>query len=66
MAAIASGDLKPSEIVAKEVTMPTSIRESWRNENPWMAPDVTDEEFENLKGKSTQLTFEQFYTKTKK
>lgn len=65
LSAIASGELKPSEIVAKEVTMQSSIRESWKEERPWLANDITDEEFETLRGKSTQLTFDMLYKKAK-
>jgi hypothetical protein len=62
--AIKSGELKPSEMVAKEVTMPGSIRSSWVDEKPWVAPDVTDEEFESLKGSTTMQAYEKLYTKT--
>jgi hypothetical protein len=63
LAAIASGDAKPTEAVAKEVTMANSIRNSWLEEKPFVAADITDEEFETLKGITTGSAFEKFYLK---
>jgi hypothetical protein len=60
---IASGDARPTEIVAKEVTTTNSIRLSWANEAPFVAADVNDAEFETLKGITTSLAFERFYNR---
>mgnify|MGYP001289189670 CR=1 FL=1 len=61
-----TGTIAPTETVAKEVTMPNSIRQSWVNEKPWMALDVTEEEFEQLKGITASEAFTKLYTKGKK
>jgi len=62
-AAIASADVKPMEVVAKEVTMANSIRTSKVDGNPLVAADVTDEEFETLRGITNSVAFERFYTR---
>jgi hypothetical protein len=62
LAAITSGE-KPTEAVVKEVTMVNSIRSSWCEEKPFVAADITDEEFESLRGSTTQQTYERLYTK---
>jgi len=63
LAAIVAGDAKPTEVTAKEITMPGSIRSSWTEQNPFVASDITDEEFETLKGITTSAAFERFYMK---
>jgi hypothetical protein len=63
LAAIASGDAKPSEVVAKELTSPGSVRASWVDQSPFVASDITDEEFAQLKGITTSAAFERFYQK---
>lgn len=63
LAAIASSDVTPMEIVAKETTMANSIRSSKTDDKPLVAADVTDEEFETLKGITNSAAFERFYTR---
>lgn len=63
LAAVAAGDLSPMEIVAKEVTMANSIRTSKVEDKPLVANDVTDEEFETLRGITNSVAFERFYTR---
>lgn len=58
---IIAGDVSPIEIVAKEVTMANSIRSSKTDDKPLVASDVTDEEFETLKGITNSAAFERFY-----
>jgi len=66
LAAIADGSAKPTEMVAKELTSPRSIRASWVDQAPYVGADITDEEFEKLKGITTSQAYEQFYTKAVK
>lgn len=61
--AIVAGDLEPMEQVAKEVTMANSIRTSKVKASPLVASDVTDEEFEALRGITNSAAFERFYTR---
>lgn len=63
LAAIADGSAAPTEVVSKEVTMANSIRTSKADEKPLVAGDVTDEEFETLKGITNSAAFERFYTR---
>ena len=63
LAAIADGSAQPTEAVAKEITAANSIRSSWANQSPYVASDITEEEFESLKGISTAGAFERFYLK---
>lgn len=65
LAALTAGEVTPMEIVAKEVTMINSIRASKTEEKPLVAADVTDEEFETLKGITNIEAFNRFYTRTK-
>jgi hypothetical protein len=61
IAAIASGDVEPTEITATEIRQQTSIRSSWLEKSPFVATDVTDAEFATLKGITTGAAFERFY-----
>lgn len=63
---IRSGQIEPTESVAKESTMASSIRASQVEQSPLVASDVTDEEFETLKGITNAQAFERFYKKAKK
>lgn len=58
---IANGDAKPTEIVAKEITAPNSIRSSWLDQTPYVAGDISDGEFEDLRGITTSDAFARFY-----
>lgn len=61
LAAIAAGDAAPTEITAREITSANSLRASWLDQAPYVAGDVTDEEFETLKGITTGAAYERFY-----
>jgi len=63
LASIKSGDLSPMEIVAKEVTMANSIRRSKIDERPLVASDISDSEFDTLRGIDISSAFERFYLK---
>ena len=53
----------PSESVAYEANREGAIRQSWRDQRPLVAGDVSDEDFEAIKGKTTLEIFEHIYTK---
>src|SRR5262245_37698342 len=59
--AISSGHAAYTEAVVKEVTMANSIRSSWVDQGPYIASDVSDEEFTSLTGITTGAAFERFY-----
>ncbi len=61
IAGIADGSVQPMEAVAKEVTMKNSIRTSMVEGKPLIASDVTDAEFDTLKGITNSAAFEKFY-----
>jgi hypothetical protein len=63
---IKTAQIEPTEAVAKESTMANSIRASQADVSPLVAVDVTDEEFEQLKGITNAQAFERFYKKAKK
>ena len=63
LASIQSGDTAPTEVVAKEVSMISSVRASKVDERPLIASDVTDDEFEKLRGITNGSAFEPFYLK---
>lgn len=60
-ATILAGEIAPTESIAKEVTMANSIRSSKTEGKPLVAGDVTDEEFETLRGITNSASFERFY-----
>jgi hypothetical protein len=62
LAWIAAGE-PPSEIVAVETNREAAIRESWREQKPLVADDVSDADFKKLEGKTTIEVFKQIYTK---
>lgn len=59
--AINSGDARPTEITSTEIRRQGSIRSSWLDQPPFVAGDVTDAEFETLKGITTGAAFSRFY-----
>lgn len=63
LAAIAAGDAKPTEMVARELTARGSVRESWVDQPPYIASDVTEEEYKDLKGITTAEAFDRFYVR---
>jgi hypothetical protein len=52
-----------SEVVATETSRMGAIRDAWRDQRPLVAADISDEGFEQLKGKTTIEVFKQLYTK---
>jgi len=60
---IACGDIKPSECTATESKFERSIRTGYRDERPFVASDISDSDFQKLKGKTTIQAFEMFYSK---
>jgi hypothetical protein len=62
LAWIATGE-PPSEIVAVETNREGAIRDSWRDQKPLVAADVSDADFKKLEGKTTIEIFKQIYTK---
>jgi hypothetical protein len=65
LAAVADG-LAASELVAVETTRESAIRESWRDEKPLVAEDVTERDFQSIKGRGTVEIFKRIYTKDRK
>ena len=61
--AISSGDIEPTEITATEIRRQESIRSSWLDQPPFIADDVTEAEFEKLRGITTSAAFTRFYEK---
>lgn len=59
----ATDPLGVSEAVALPVSREREVRAAWRDEKPFAAEDVTDEEFESIKGKTTIEVFKLLYTK---
>ncbi len=56
------GDVRMfTEATSRELTSINSIRASWAEQSPFVAADVSDEEFENLKGITTSAAFERLY-----
>ncbi len=53
-----------SEQNALEVTKAREVRAAWENKNPFVAADVSDEDFETLKGKTTAQTFAMLHEKS--
>lgn len=63
IAAINNGEIKISDQNAIPVNHERSIRDSWRDERPFIGADVSDEDFESLKGKTTLEIFKMIMTK---
>lgn len=59
---IAEG-MEPSEIVGVEANQERAIRNSWREQKPLIGADISDTEFETLKGKTTIQAYRVIYTK---
>ena len=65
VAAIAEG-ASPTEITALEAKFESNIRASWRDQKPFVAADVSDEDFEKrVKGSTTFDLWKRLYTKQK-
>ena len=63
--AVSDGDVAPMEITATEALRENAIRESWREERPFVAMDVSDDDFKKCAGKTTFEMFKLIYTKGK-
>jgi hypothetical protein len=48
------------------VTSANSIRASWVEQTPYVAADVTDDEFESIKGNAVGAMWAKLYTKAPK
>jgi hypothetical protein len=59
---IATGQ-EPSESNALEVTKAREIRAAWENASPFVAADISDADFETLRGKTTAQTFSMLHEK---
>lgn len=57
IAAIASGEIELTEQNAIPVNAERGLRESWREQKPFVGDDVSDADFETLKGKTTLEIF---------
>lgn len=58
-----AGDLKPTEQTALESRNANNIRESWQKERPLVGAQVSDADFEKLKGKTTSEIWDLVYGK---
>lgn len=58
--------LAASESTALEARKPTEIRKQWVNERPIVGADVSDEDFETLKGKTVMEVHAMLYAKPEK
>ena len=66
-----AGDLKtpegsplhPSSHYASQVVREWSVREAWKNQKPYVGAEVSDEDFEKLKGKTTIEAFKMLHVK---
>ncbi len=63
LAAIHNGELPPCDQNAIPVNHERSIREAWREQKPFVAEDVSDKDFESIKGKTTLEIFGQIFSK---
>lgn len=63
MAAINGGELQPSDQNAIPVNHERSIRESWKEQRPFVGEDVSDKDFESIKGKNTLEIFQMIFSK---
>jgi hypothetical protein len=65
LAAIGSSanDLQPTEITATETVREGAIRKGFSDERPFVALDVSDDDFKKIAGKTTAEIFAHIYTK---
>jgi len=58
--------MKPSEMTALEARTEGNIRQSWRDQKPFVAADISDADFEKkIKGHTTIELWKSIYTKQK-
>jgi hypothetical protein len=55
--------LPASEGVSREVREDKHVRESWREQTPLVANDVSDEDFEQLRGKTVLAVYKMLHVK---
>lgn len=55
--------LRASEEVGLEVRKPTEVRAAWEAERPIVASDISDTDFDTLKGKTTSQVFSMLHMK---
>lgn len=53
----------PNEIVAREITHEREIRNAMREDKPIVGADVSDADFETVKGRTNMEMFKRLYTK---
>lgn len=53
----------PNEILAREITQEREIRVAMRTAKPIVGGDVSDADFETIRGKTNLEMFERLYTK---
>lgn len=58
-----SDPLEPSTSVAVESREARNVRDAWADKKPLVAADVSDEDFEQLKGKTTLEAHALYYKK---
>lgn len=58
--------LRPSDENALEVLHQRSIRAAWEDERPIVGADISDKDFETLKGRTTNQVFALLHTKPSK
>jgi len=65
LAAIGSAvsDLQPTEMTSTETVREGAIRRGFRDERPFVALDVSDDDFKKIAGKTTAEIFAHIYTK---
>ena len=55
--------LPASDEIAIEATDPRHVREAWHEQRPMVADDVSDADFDQLKGKTTMEIFKMLHVK---
>jgi hypothetical protein len=56
-------DLQPTEMTSTETVREGAIRRGFRDERPFVALDVSDDDFKKIAGKTTAEIFAHIYTK---
>jgi hypothetical protein len=63
ISAISSGEIKPTESTAVEIVRAGAIRKGFADERPFVAVDVSENDYTSIAGKTTLQIFEHIYTK---
>lgn len=53
----------PNDTATYEVQHIRDIRNDWRIQQPFVAPDISDDDFEPFQGKTTEEVYSALYTK---